>query len=82
MKNLWFENARGERRLIAAVDTWDEVYDCIQKFIDQRNMSKPENKQFKWYYTRTWKEDALTKIDVGSWSEFFWTDLVYEENLQ
>ena len=76
--NLWFQNSRGMERLIAAVDNWDDVYKCIYQFIDQRNENKPENKQFKSYYIRTWQEDGRTKIDVGSWSEFFWTDLKYE----
>jgi len=80
MKNLWFQNSQGVERLIAAVDTWDEVWRCIDEFIKQRNEGKPENKKFKSYYIRTWKEDGRTKIDVGSWSEFFYTDLPYERN--
>ena len=80
MKNLWFQNSQGVERLIAAVDTWDEVWRCIDEFIKQRNEGRPIDKQFKSYYIRTWEEDGRTKIDVGSWSEFFYTDLPYERN--
>ena len=78
--NLWFQNSEGKERLIAAVESMDEVYDCIQKFVDQCNEYRPDNKKFKIYYYRTWQEDGRTKIDVGSWSEFFYTDIPQERN--
>lgn len=80
MGNLWFKNSRGEEYLIAAVDNMTDVFDCIYKFIDQRNEGKPANKRFKPYYIRTWEENGRTKVDVGSWSEFFYTDVSYERN--
>ena len=80
MWNLWFQNSQGVEKLIAAVDNMTEVYDCIHKFIDQCNEGKPANKRFNSYYMRTWKEDGRTKIDVGSWSEFFYTDVPDERN--
>ena len=71
MAKLIFQNSQGIERWIADCDTWPEVSDAINKFIDQCNESRPENKRFKSYYKRTWEEDGRTKIDVGSWSEFF-----------
>lgn len=78
MKNLWFQNSNGEERLIAAVETFTDVYDCIYAFVDQCNEGRPANKRFKIHYIRTWEENGRTKIDVGSWSEFFYTDLKRE----
>lgn len=71
MARLLFRNSLGMERVIADCDTWTEVSDCINKFIDQMNVNKPENKKFKSYYMRMWEEDGRTQIDVGSWSEFF-----------
>ena len=93
MKNLWFENRKGKERLIAAVETWEDIYRCIDEFIKQCNHSKivqskeiygkdfDESKVnlFKRYYTRIWKqEDGRYCIDVGSHSEIFITDLEYD----
>jgi len=92
--NLWFENSEGKERLIAAVDNWQDVYHCITTFIDQCNENKKlQSKEiygdeydeskvrlFKSYYTRIWKqEDGRSRIDVGSHTEFFITDISYEE---
>ena len=94
MKNLWFKNSEGKERLIAAVANWSDVYKCINQFIDQCNQNKivqskeiygadyDESKVrfFKSYYTRVWQqEDGRCCIDVGSHTEFFITDLTYEE---
>lgn len=75
MKSLWFENRFGDEKLIAQVNSWKDVFECINAFIDQCNENRPEDKKFKSYYTRTWEENGRTKIDVGSWNEFFYTDL-------
>ena len=92
--NLWFENNEGKERLIASVENWNDVHDCINKFIKQCNQNKilrskeiygtdyDESKVrfFKSYYTRVWpQEDGRCRIDVGSHTEFFITDLTYEE---
>ena len=62
---LYFENSRGERRIIAEPKTEDEAWKEINKFCEDRN--------FKIYYVRSWMtEDGLKKFDVGSWSEFFY----------
>ena len=60
---LIFENSNGEERVIAEVDNIDEAFDEIHKFCDERD--------FKIYYTRQWRENNRTTFDVGSWSEFF-----------
>ena len=78
MAKLWFQNNNGEERVIAEVNNFDDVYKEIDKFIDRCNEGRPENKQFKIYYTRIYEENGRTKLDVGSWSEFFYTDLEYE----
>ena len=74
---LWFENSFGDRREIAQCDNWVEVYANIRKFIDKCNEAKRSGKPFEWYYTRVWEEDGMTKIDVGSHSEFFYWEGKY-----
>jgi hypothetical protein len=72
---LWFENSRGYIRQIAHCDTWADVYRSIDDFIDQANAAKsPGTTRFKSYYKRIWEDEekGMTKIDVGSWSEFFY----------
>lgn len=64
---LYFENSRGQRRIIAEPATEEEAMKEIHKFCDDRN--------FKIYYTRSWTdEEGLKAFDVGSWSEFFYLD--------
>lgn len=64
---LYFENSYGERRLIAEPETRDGAWKQIHAFC--------EEKDFKIYYVRTWKEpDGIEVFDVGSWSEFFYLD--------
>ena len=95
MKNLWFENSAGQERLIAAVDNWNDIYQCIEAFIKQCNENKIQRSKeiykenfdeskvqlFKSYYTRVWRqEDGRWRIDVGSHTEFFITDVPYERD--
>lgn len=62
---LYFENSRGERRVIAEPSTEKEAMKEMHKFCDDRN--------YKIYYTRSWQNDAGEKVyDVGSWTEFFY----------
>ena len=64
---LYFENSRGERRVIAEPKTEQEAMIEIHKFCNDRN--------FKIYYTRSWRnEEGLKVYDCGSWSEFFYLD--------
>ena len=69
---LWFKNSEGVMRQIADCTTWQEVCKCIDLFIAQCNENRPLERQFKSYYKRIWKEDNMTVVDVGSWSEFFY----------
>ena len=79
MATLWFQNSLGQEKIIARqCDTWAEIHDAICNYIDKCNENKPSDKRFKMYYTRTWSEGGRTKIDVGSWSEFFYTDMPIE----
>ena len=77
---LWFENHLGIKRQIYDCETWKDVCRAINKFIEQKNEGKPEDKKFKSYYMRTWEEDGMTKIDVGSWNEFFYWEGKYHSN--
>lgn len=64
---LYFENSYGERRIIAEPATEKEADREIHKFCEDRN--------FKIYYVRTWKdEEGLKWHDVGSHTEFFILD--------
>lgn len=64
---LYFENSMGERRLIAEPTTEEEANKEIHKFCENRN--------FKIYYTRSWRDDDGLKVfDVGSHTEFFYLD--------
>ena len=70
MAKLWFSNSQGQERVIAEVHNFHEVFEQINSFLDAHN--------YKSYYTRIYEEDGRTKLDVGSWSEFFYTDLKME----
>ena len=72
MAKLWFQNCNGEERVIADCANWFGVCNAINNFIDSCNAAKPADNQFKSYYMRAWDEDGRTKIDVGSWDEFFY----------
>lgn len=64
---LYFENSRGERRIIAEPKTEKEANKEIHKFCEDRN--------FKIYYIRTWRDkEGLEWRDVGSHTEFFILD--------
>ena len=83
---LWFENAQGIKRPICDCATWEEVTKSIEEFIAQCNASKHAMAKEKFgekydhakvipfvsYYTRVWESDGMTKIDVGSHTEFFY----------
>ena len=64
---LYFENSRGQRRVIAEPKTEDEVWKEINKFCEERNFNIP--------YVRQWIDpDGLKWYDVSSHSEFFILD--------
>jgi len=70
IKSLYFENSFGEWKEIAKC-TKNDVGKHINEFIDMCNKDKPKDKQFKSYYTRTWKDGGFIHYDVGSHTEFF-----------
>ncbi len=75
---LYFKNSQGKEWLIAECETVNDVGKEIQKFLDDHNC--------KSYYSRSWEVDGRIKIDVGSWSEFFFVEGIthkeYLESLQ
>ena len=66
MFKVIFENSRHEEREIGTAVDIEGAYAVIDKFLDDHN--------FKSYYKRVWKENGRTKVDVGSWSEFFYVE--------
>lgn len=76
---LYFQNSQGKLKAVAQIDDNKSVEDCraevfkaIHKYCDDRN--------FKIYYIRIWNTELdgkqMTKFDVGSHTEFFFTDPV------
>ena len=63
-----FENSYGERREIGRCKKQEEAMKIINNFLNEHN--------YKSYYCRMWvgcdEDGAYTKVDVGSWSEFFY----------
>ena len=64
MYKVIFENSRHEEREIGTAVSMDDAYSVIDKFLDEHN--------FKSYYKRVLEENGRNKVDVGSWSEFFY----------
>ena len=60
---LFFQNSKGEERLIAEPANREEVNKEINKFLEDHN--------FKSYYIRVWEADGRLILDVGSHTEFF-----------
>ena len=60
---LFFQNSKGEERVIAEPSNREEVVKEINKFLDDHN--------YKSYYTRVWEDDDRLVFDVGSHTEFF-----------
>lgn len=66
MYKVIFQNSRNEEREIGTAVDMNDAYDIIDKFLDEHN--------FEIYYRRVWKENGRIKVDVGSWSEFFYVE--------
>lgn len=66
LKKVLFKNSNGIKREIAKVTNMEEAYEEINKFCSERN--------FEIFYTRSWKRDATTIVDVGSHTEFFYIE--------
>ena len=60
---LYFENSKGEERLIAECETVQDTEKEISKFLEDHNYNS--------YYSRIWGNDERIMVDVGSYSEFF-----------
>lgn len=62
---LIFQDANGEERVIANVETDEEAMDEVMRFCSERN--------FTVHYTRGWHDYTTnrTHLDVGSHTEFF-----------
>ena len=67
MAKLWFQNSEGQERVIKEVENFNDVFTGIRNFLIDHN--------YKSFYIRSWEEGSRIKYDVGSWSEFFYTDL-------
>jgi hypothetical protein len=64
---LIFKNSRGEERVIAEPQDKKEAVKEINKFLDDHN--------YKSYYMNVCEDDnGRLRIDVGSWSEFFYIE--------
>lgn len=64
--NVYFRDSFGRKRLLERVDTKEQVWGVIKKFLDDH--------YFTSYYTRMWFNDGYTWYDVGSHTEFFLVD--------
>ena len=64
-----FQNSQGNERVIAKVNTKKQAFDEIHKFLDGLNFTS--------YYIREYVENGRTKLDVGSYVQFFYLE---EEN--
>ena len=63
---LYFKNSQGKERLIAERKTVKEIHKAISKFLEEHNYTS--------YYSRSFSKDGRIKIDVGSYTEFFFID--------
>lgn len=60
-----FKNSNGQERDIGNVVDFNDVFKVIKSFLDEKN--------YKSYYTRYWKnEKGIYIFDVGSHTEFFY----------
>ena len=65
MFKVIFENSRHEERETGTADDMNGAYKIIDKFLDDHN--------YKSYYKNICEiEKGKTRVDVGSWSEFFY----------
>jgi len=67
MFNLYFNDNYGNNRFVATCHEGDVTMN-IRKYV------KKLNPKYKIYYIRTWTEKDKTWYDVGSHSEFFYTE--------
>ena len=63
---LIFQNSRCGERVISYPQNVEDAIKDIKQFLDDHG--------FISFYTRVWDENGRIKIDVGSWSEFFFLE--------
>ena len=63
---VYFQNSQGESRKIGAAANYEEAWTIIYNFLKEHN--------YKPNYIRTWEEDNKHYYDVGSHTEFFYTE--------
>lgn len=63
---VYFQNCKGESRKIGAAADRGKAWAIIYKFIEEHNY-RPD-------YVRTWDADGRHYYDVGSHTEFFYTE--------
>lgn len=82
---LYFQNSKGEERLLSKVDSYNSAMGKVNEFLDEHN--------YKSYYCRIFQEgdNAFKKadetkvryvFDVGSHSEFFILEIETIEELK
>jgi len=67
-----FENSWGQRREIGSAPIISGAYTIISDFLKKYNY-----KSYYWNISEV--EPGLTRVDVGSWSEFFYIKYILEE---
>ena len=60
---VMFQNSQGIERPIGEAHNHEEMMTVIETFMSERN--------FKYYYVRSWMEEEAQILDVGSHTEFF-----------
>jgi len=70
---VYFENSKGERRIIGEAFDLKAVLDLISTFLVEHN--------YESYYTKLSASASEWQIDVGSHSEFFYVSLDVVDNL-
>ena len=73
MYRLYFENSNGVLRILGDYKTIEECLAHMRQFLEEHNFTS--------YYTRTIRcPDGKIMLDVGSWSEFFYIEVLENED--
>lgn len=73
---LIFKSHYGKEREIAKPKTYNEIFDEINKFLEECNAKRTDGTSFKMHYVKMHvHEQRCLCIDVGSWTEFFHAEL-------
>jgi hypothetical protein len=76
---LIFENSYGKERVIANPKNREEVFDEINKFVDECNAKRTDGRPFKIYYINMYMVEDRLKMDIGSHTEFMYVELEKNE---